>query len=254
MPVGPGCRARYAIVMAAASKQYDNASSALHDVDDGARIMVGGFGLSGNAEHCITALALSGKRALTIIANNCGNQRQGLAVLLQNDQVKRFIGSYVGGNPDLEERMLAGTLEVELCPQGTFAERIRAGGAGIGGFYTPTGVGTVVAEGKDERTFAIDGEERRMILETGLCADFALIRARQVDPFGNCRFYRTSRNFSPLMAMAARVTVVEAEELVPLGALDPDDVHLPGLFVQRFFIAADHQNVIEQRTTRPRHA
>lgn len=237
-------------------KHFASAADALFDVDDGATIMSGGFGLSGNAENCITAIATSGKRQLTIIANNCGNQRQGLAVLLQNKQVSRFIGSFVGGNPDLEELMLSGELDVELSPQGTFAERLRAGGAGIGGFYTPTGVGTLIAEGKDERTFEVgppsDRRHRRMILETGLSADFAIIRAHQVDAYGNCRFYRTSRNFSPLMAMAAKVTVVEADELVPLGAIDPDDVHLPGIFVNRIVQGVDHKNVIEQRTVRKR--
>ena len=237
-------------------KHFASAADALFDVDDGATIMSGGFGLSGNAENCITAIATSGKRQLTIIANNCGNQRQGLAVLLQNKQVSRFIGSFVGGNPDLEELMLTGELDVELSPQGTFAERLRAGGAGIGGFYTPTGVGTLIAEGKDERTFEVgppsDRRHRRMILETGLTADFAIIRAHQVDAYGNCCFYRTSRNFSPLMAMAAKVTVVEADELVPLGAIDPDDVHLPGIFVNRIVQGVDHKNVIEQRTVRKR--
>ena len=237
-------------------KHFASAADAHFDVNEGATIMSGGFGLSGNAENCITAIASSGKRHLTIIANNCGNQRQGLAVLLQNKQVSRFIGSFVGGNPDLEELMLAGELDVELSPQGTFAERLRAGGAGIGGFYTPTGVGTLIAEGKDERTFEVgppsDRRHRRMILETGLSADFAIIRAHQVDAYGNCRFYRTSRNFSPLMAMAAKVTVVEADELVPLGAIDPDDVHLPGIFVNRSVQGVDHKNVIEQRTVRKR--
>jgi 3-oxoacid CoA-transferase subunit A len=240
------------------SKLCESAAAALFDLKDGATVMSGGFGLSGNAENCITAIAQSGRKDLTIIANNCGNQRQGLAVLLQNQQVKRFIGSYVGGNPDLEELMLKGAIDVELSPQGTFAERLRAGGAGIGGFYTPTGVGTLIAEGKDERVFEVGppGARRRraMILETGLTADFAIIRAHKVDPYGNCRFYRTSRNFSPLMAMAAAVTIVEADELVPLGAIDPDDVHLPGLFVKRIVQGRDHKNVVEQRTTRPRPA
>lgn len=209
--------------------------------------MFGGFGLSGNAENCVAAVAASGKSGLTIISNNCGNQGQGLAVLLQNRQVKKVICSFVGGNPDLEEQMLDGSVEVELNPQGTLAERIRAGGAGIGGFYTPTGVGTEIAEGKDERV--LDG--RRMIFETGLKADFAFIRAKQADTFGNVRFYRTSRNFSPAMATAGKVCVVEAEEIVPVGALDPDDIHLPGVFVQRVFVGKDHKNIIEHRTTRP---
>jgi 3-oxoacid CoA-transferase subunit A len=229
------------------------AVEALHDLHDGARIMFGGFGLSGNAEKCIEAIAASGKRDFTIISNNCGNQRQGLAVLLQKKLVKKFIGSFVGGNPDLEELMLANAVDVELSPQGTFAERIRAGGAGIGGFYTPTGVGTLIAEGKDERVFPNRlGVPTRMILETGLTADFACIRAKTADTFGNLRFYRTSRNFSPMMAMAAKVTIVEAEEIVPVGTIDPDDVHLPGIFVQRIFHATGHKNVIEQRTTRKR--
>jgi 3-oxoacid CoA-transferase subunit A len=238
------------------SKRCESAAEALHDVKDGATIMSGGFGLSGNAENCITALAASGAKDLTIIANNCGNQRQGLAVLLQNGQVRRFIGSYVGGNPDLEALMLNDAIDVELCPQGTFAERLRAGGAGIGGFYTPTGVGTLIAEGKDEREFEVGPpgarRRRRMILETGLTADFAIIRAHTVDAYGNCRFYRTSRNFSPLMATAAAVTVVEADHIVDVGDLDPDDVHLPGLFVHRIVQGRDHKNVIEQRTVRAR--
>lgn len=243
--------------MPARSKIYPDATAALADVKDGARIMFGGFGLSGNAEGCIAAIAKSGKQGFTIISNNCGNQRQGLALLLQQRQVKKFIGSFVGGNPDLEELMLKGEIDVELSPQGTFAERIRAGGAGIGGFYTPTAVGTVIADGKPERTFTVPGPdgaplERRMILETGLTADFACIRAKVADTFGNLRFYRTSRNFSPLMAMAARVTVVEAEEIVERGAIDPDDVHLPGVFVQRIFQGSAFQNVIEQRTVRKR--
>lgn len=229
------------------NKVVEDAAAAIHDLQDGARLMFGGFGLSGNAENCVAAVAASGKSGLTIISNNCGNQGQGLAVLLQNRQVKKVICSFVGGNPDLEEQMLDGSVEVELNPQGTLAERIRAGGAGIGGFYTPTGVGTEIAEGKDERV--LDG--RRMIFETGLKADFAFIRAKQADTFGNVRFYRTSRNFSPAMATAGKVCVVEAEEIVPVGALDPDDIHLPGVFVQRVFVGKDHKNIIEHRTTRP---
>lgn len=229
-------------------KIYPDAHSALFDLEDGAVIMAGGFGLSGNAEHCIRAIAASGRRELTIIANNCGNQRKGLAVLLQNHQVKKAVCSYIGGNPDLEEQLLAGEVEVELNPQGTLAERIRAGGVGIGGFYTPTGVGTVVAEGKEQRE--LDG--RPMILETALKADFAIVRAKTADKYGNLRFYRTSRNFSPLMAMAARVTIAEVEELVEVGEIDPDDVHLPGIFVQRIFVGHDFENPIEHRTVRPR--
>ena len=237
------------------AKVVADADAALADMKDGARVMFGGFGLSGNAENCIAAIARRRVADLTVISNNCGNQRQGLAVLLQQGQVKKFIGSFVGGNPDLEALMLQGAVDVELSPQGTFAERIRAGGAGIGGFYTPTGVGTVIADGKDERTFVDrDGHPRRMILETALTADFACIRAKTADEYGNLRFYRTSRNFSPMMAMAAKVTVVEAEEIVPRGSIDPDDVHLPGIFVQRIFQGTAHKNVIEQRTVRKRSA
>ena len=226
------------------SKIYPDAPAALFDLFDGARIMSGGFGLSGIAEHMIEAIKNSGKKDLTIISNNCGNQHRGLAVLLQSRQIKKVICSYVGGNPDLEEQMLAGLIDVELNPQGTFAERIRAGGAGIGGFFTPTGVGTVIAEGKEERVL----DNRRMIFETALKADFAIIRAKTADTYGNLRFYRSSRNFSPVMAMAAKVTIAEVEELVPLGSLDPDDIHLPGIFIKRLFVAKEHQNIIEHRT------
>ena len=185
--------------------------------------MSGGFGLCGNAEACIDAIAASGVRNLTIISNNCGNQGQGLAVLLQNRQVKKVICSFIGGNPDLAEQYLAGTVEVELNPQGTFAERIRAGGAGLGGFFTPTGVGTVVAEGKELRE--LDG--RRYILEKPLRADFAIVRAAVGDRYGNLRFYRTARNFSPLMAMAARVTIAEVDRLVEVGEIDPTTCTCP---------------------------
>ncbi|MBL4818796.1 MAG: CoA transferase subunit A, partial [Deltaproteobacteria bacterium] len=222
------------------SKVYTDAQSALFDLFDGASIMSGGFGLSGLAEHAIQAIKDSGKKDLTIISNNCGNQRQGLAILLQSRQIKKVICSYVGGNPDLEELILAGSIDVELNPQGTLAERIRAGGAGIGGFFTPTGVGTMVSEGKEERV--LDG--KRMIFETALTADFANVRAEAADEYGNLRFYRTSRNFSPAMATAARVTIAEVEELVPTGRLDPDNVHLPGIFVKRLFVAKEHKNVI----------
>jgi len=215
---------------------------------DGISIMSGGFGLSGNPEACIEAIARRGVKGLTIISNNCGNQGQGLAVLLKNRQVRKVVCSYIGGNPDLAEQYMAGTVEVELCPQGTFAERIRAGGAGIGGFYTPTGVGTMIAEGKEVRE--IDG--RRYLLERPLHADLAIVRAAIGDRFGNLRFYRTARSFNPLMATAAAVTVAEVDRLVDVGQLDPDDVHLPGLFVTRIVEVREHKNVIEFRTTRKR--
>ena len=230
------------------SKVVANAKEALRDLASGMSIMSGGFGLCGNAEHCITAIAESGIKELTIISNNCGNQGQGLAVLLKNRQIKKVICSYIGGNPDLAEQYLAGTITVELNPQGTLAERMRAAGAGLGGFYTPTGVGTLIAEGKDLRE--IDG--KRYLLEKPLSADFAIVRAAVGDRFGNLRFYRTARNFNPIMAMAAKITVAEVDELVDVGAIDPDDVHLPGLFVHRIFEAKDHKNAIEHRTIRTR--
>lgn len=230
------------------NKVYSDAAAALHDLRDGASIMAGGFGLCGNPENCIAEIARMGVRALTIVSNNCGNQGQGLAVLLKQRQVRRVVGSYIGGNPDLQQQYLAGEVEVELTPQGTLAERIRAGGAGLGGFFTPTGVGTVVSEGKEERV--IDG--RRYVLEAPLRADFAIIRAEWGDPFGNLRFKGTARNFSPHMAMAARVAVVEVDELLPLGGIAPEDVHLPGVFVQRIFRGSSYADPIEYRTTRPR--
>jgi 3-oxoacid CoA-transferase subunit A len=232
------------------NKLHRDAESALDGLRDGMSIMSGGFGLCGNAEACIEVIARRGVKGLTIISNNCGNQGQGLAVLLQNRQIRKVICSFVGGNPDLAEQYLAGEVEVELNPQGTFAERIRAGGAGLGGFYTPTGVGTIVAEGKEVREI----EGRRYVLEKPLRADLAIVRAAVADHFGNARFYRTARNFNPLMAMAAELTVVEADRVVALGALDPDEVHLPGIFVDRVIEVPVHKNVIEFRTTRKRGA
>ena len=210
--------------------------------------MSGGFGLCGNAEHCIRQLHKSEVKRLTIISNNCGNQGRGLAVLLKSKQVERVICSFVGGNPDLEAQMLSGDVEVQLNPQGTLAERIRAGGAGIGGFYTPTGVGTIIAEGREVRE--IDG--KYYLFETPLRANFAIIRAEYGDAMGNLRFKGTARNFSPQMAMAAQVTIVEVDHLVYIGELSPEDIHLPGLFVQRIFQGDHFEDVIEYKTNRPR--
>ncbi len=228
------------------SKVVKTAEDALADIFDGATIMSGGFGLSGLAENCIEAILRSNKKDLTIISNNCGNQGQGLAVLLKNSQVKKVVCSFVGGNPDLEALMLKNAIDVELNPQGTLAERIRAGGMGIGGFFTPTGAGTVIAKGKEERM--LDG--KRMIFETALHADFAILRAHIADTYGNCRFYRTSQNFSKAMATAGKITVVEAEKIVEFGELDPDDIHLPGIFVQRVVLGSNHKNVIEHLKVR----
>jgi 3-oxoacid CoA-transferase subunit A len=230
------------------TKVVSGPEEALAGLQDGMTLMAGGFGLCGNAEHCIVEIARRQVKGLTIISNNCGNQGQGLAVLLKQRQVTKVVCSFIGGNPDLAEQYAAGTVQVELNPQGTLAERIRAGGAGLGGFYTPTGVGTVVAEGKEVRE--IDG--KRYVLEKPLRAHYAIVRAAVGDPDGNLRFYRTARNFNPLVAMAAEVTVAEVDRLVGRGELDSDDVHLPGVFVDRLFEAREHRNVIEYRTTRPR--
>ena len=223
-------------------------AEALSDLEDGMSLMSGGFGLCGNAEACIAAIAARGLRDLTVISNNCGNKGQGLAALLKNRQVKKVVCSFIGGNPDLQDQYLAGEVEVELNPQGTLAERIRAGGAGIGGFFTPTGVGTEVEKGKEVRE--IDG--KRYLFERPLRADFAIVRAAVGDKLGNLRFYRTSRNFNPLMAMAARVTVAEVDRLVEIGEIDPDDVHLPGIFVHRLVEVREHRNPIENLTVRKR--
>lgn len=230
------------------SKRYPDVESTLFDLTAGASIMVGGFGLCGNPEALIEALHTAGTGNLTIISNNCGNQGQGLAVLLQNRQVRAWKGSFMGGNPDIQEQYANGLVEVELIPQGSLAERIRAGGAGIPAFFTPTGVGTVVAEGKEVRDF----EGTKAVLERCLRADFAFIRAHQADAYGNVRFYGTTRNFQIAMAMAAKVTIVEADEVVTTGDLAPDDIHLPGIFVQRVVEVPEHRDPIEHRTTRPR--
>ena len=221
-------------------------ASALEGLTDGMSVMVAGFGLSGNPEALIAGVLDTGARGLTLISNNAGAMGLGLATWLQAGIVDRFIGTYVGNNVDLQAAIDAGKVKIELIPQGTFVERMRAAGAGIPAFYTPTGAGTVVAEGKEVRAFG----GREHLLEHALHADFALIRARRADPFGNLRFWRTSRNFSDAMAMAARVTIVEAEQLVDLGTIDPDDVHLPGVFVQRLVHVPVHEDVIEQRTVR----
>jgi len=236
------------VVTQAADKLFPTVEAALADLlRDGLRLMSGGFGLSGIAEACIDEIARRAPRDLTVISNNCGNQGQGLAVLLQKKLVRAVICSYVGGNPDLAEQYLAGTVVVELNPQGTFAERIRAGGAGLGGFFTPVGAGTIVAEGKESRM--LDG--KLQIFEAPLRADLAILRAQVADRFGNARFHRTARNFSPLMATAATVTVLEADTVVDVGAIDPDDVHLPGVYVDRIVHVPRHRDVIEFRTTRP---
>ena len=230
------------------NKVLANADEAVRDVADGAVIMSGGFGLCGNPENAIAALHRKGVKQLTIISNNCGTTELGLGILLKARQVKKMVSSYVGENKEFERQYLSGELEVELNPQGTLAERIRAGGCGLGGFFTPTGVGTQIAQGKEVRV--IDGRE--YVLELPLKADFALVRAWKGDRWGNLVFRQTARNFSPLMCMAARTTIAEVEHLVEVGTLDPDQIHVPSVFVKRVFQGADYQKWIEKRTTRKR--
>ncbi len=222
------------------SKVFVDAKSALFDLTDGIRLMSGGFGLCGIPENSIREIVNQGVSGIHAISNNIGNGGKGLALLLKQKQISSATCSYVGGNPDLEEQMLSGEVDVTLVPQGTFSERIRAAGMGIRGFYTPAGAGTLIAEGKEVREF-----DRPCLLELPLHADFAIIKAEKGDPYGNLWFKETARNFSPLMAMAARTTVVEVEQLVPLGNIPPEDVHLPGVFVQRIFQGCDYENVIE---------
>jgi 3-oxoacid CoA-transferase subunit A len=228
------------------NKVVASADEAVRDVPDGAVLMSGGFGLCGNPENLITALHKKGVKGLTVISNNCGTTDLGLGILLQAKQIKKMISSYVGENKVFEQQYLSGELEVELCPQGTLAERIRAGGAGIGGFFTPTGAGTQVAEGKESRL--LDGKE--MILERPLKADFAIVRAWKGDTWGNLVFRKTARNFSPMMCAAAKVTIAEVEQLVQPGELDPDLVHVPSIYVKRIFQGAGYQKWIERRTVR----
>jgi 3-oxoacid CoA-transferase subunit A len=227
-------------------KVLPSADEAAALVPDGASIMVGGFGLCGIPENLIAALHRRGTKNLTIISNNAGVDDFGLGVLLKTRQIRKMISTYVGENKEFERQFLQKEIEVELIPQGTFAERIRAGGAGIGGFYTPTGYGTLIAEGKETRV--IDG--RHYVLELPLKADFAFVRAWKGDHAGNLVYRRTARNFNPMMASAAQLTIAEVETLVEPGALDADTVHTPGLFVKRIFQGARYERRIEKRTTR----
>tara|TARA_R110000751_G_scaffold2632_2_gene13999 strand:- start:31094 stop:31801 length:708 start_codon:yes stop_codon:yes gene_type:complete len=231
-----------------ASKVYKNATEALDGLTfDGMTVMCGGFGLCGIPENLIAALRDSGAKDITAISNNAGVDGFGLGLLLETRQISKMISSYVGENKEFERQYLSGELELEFNPQGTLAERCRAGGAGIPGFYTKTGVGTLVAEGKEHREF--NGET--YILETGLVSDVSLIKAEKADTQGNLIFNKTARNFNPPMAMAGKVTIVEVEEIVPTGDLDPDTIHVPGVFVQRIF-KGNFEKRIEQRTTRKR--
>jgi 3-oxoacid CoA-transferase len=227
-------------------KVVKDAAEAVRDIPDGASIMLSGFGLCGIPENLILALRDHGAKGLTLMSNNAGVNDFGITFLLQNKQVKKMVSTYVGENKVFEKMFLAGEIEVELNPQGTFAERIRAGGSGVPAFFTPTAYATTVAEGKEVRWFS----GRPHVLETALTADYALIKAWKGDEAGNLAFRRTTRNFAPMMAMAARVTIAEVEELVPPGRLDPDAIHTPGIFVQRIFQGKGYEKRIEKRTLR----
>lgn len=229
-------------------KVFESATDAIFDLEDGMTVMSGGFGLCGNPENLIRAVRERGTKDLEVISNNCGTDDYGLGILLQNKQIRKMISSYVGENKEFERQYLSDELEVELNPQGNLAERIRAGGAGIPAFFTPTGFGTVVADGKEVREF--DG--RQYILETALHADFAFVKAQKGDTHGNLIFNATARNFNPLMAKAGTITIAEVEELVEPGELGPDEIHLPGIYVQRILQGENYEKWIEQRTTRPR--
>ncbi|MGD7007898.1 CoA transferase subunit A [Metabacillus sp. 84] len=224
---------------------YHSYNEAVKDIQDGAVLMVGGFGLCGIPENLILALAESGTKDLTVISNNCGVDDWGLGLLLKNKQIKKMISSYVGENKEFERQVLAGELEVELLPQGTLAEKIRAGGTGIPAFYTPAGFGTEVAEGKETRNF--NGKD--YVLEEVLTADFSLVRAIQADKMGNLVYSKTARNFNPMMAAAGKVTIAETEELVETGQINPDHIHTPGIYVQRL-IVGEQQKKIERRTVK----
>lgn len=229
-------------------KVVGSAAEAVADIAEGSSLAVGGFGLCGIPSVLIEALLATGVGGLSVSSNNCGVDDWGLGLLLNEKRIVRMTSSYVGENKEFERQFLSGELDVELVPQGTLAERIRAGGAGIAGFYTRTGVGTQVAEGKEVRAF--DGME--YLLERPLRADFALVHAWKADAWGNLVFRRTARNFNPMMCAAAAVTVVEAESIVPVGSLDPDTVHVPSIYVQRLVLAEGLRKPIERRTLRPR--
>jgi len=227
-------------------KVVENANIAVQDIFDGATIMLGGFGLCGIPENSINALVSKGVKNLTCISNNAGVDDFGIGLLLQNKQVKKMISSYVGENSEFERQLLTGELDVELIPQGTLAERCRAAGAGIPAFYTPAGVGTEISEGKEIRKF----NEKNYLLEKAFNAEFSIIKAWKGDLSGNLIYKGTARNFNPIMAAAGKITIAEVEELVPIGELDPNFIHTPGIYIQRIFQGNDYQKRIEQKTIR----
>jgi len=232
--------------MAGFDKVVNSYEEAMAGLTDNMTIIAGGFGLCGIAENLISEIKRKGTKGLTLVSNNCGVDDFGLGVLLPNRQIKKIVASYVGENAEFERQMMAGELEVELTPQGTLAEKMRAGGAGIPAFFTATGVGTPVAEGKEERTF----NGRDYILEEAIVGDFSIIKAWKADRYGNLVFRKTARNFNPLAATAGKITVVEVEEIVEVGELDPDQIHTPGIYVNRVILGTFEKR-IEQRTTRP---
>ena len=228
------------------NKVVANADIAIQDIFDGATIAIGGFGLCGIPENCITALVKLGVKNLTCVSNNAGVDDFGLGLLLQKRQIKKMISSYVGENKLFEQLVLSGELELEVTPQGTLAEKLRAGGAGIPAFFTPTGAGTIIAEGKEVKVY----NGKNCILEESITTDFAIVKAWKGDAMGNLVYRKTARNFNPVVATAGRITIAEVEELVPVGSIDPDMVHTPGIYIKRIFQGKNYEKRIENRTVR----
>ncbi|MCX8079780.1 MAG: CoA transferase subunit A [Bacteroidia bacterium] len=234
------------------NKVFKDAAEALHDIKDNVTIMFGGFGLCGIPENCIAELVRKGTKGITAISNNAGVDDFGLGLLLKTRQIKKMISSYVGENDEFERQMLSGELEVELIPQGTLATRCLAAGYGMPAIFTPAGVGTEVAQGKEVRKFIFNGQEKEYLLEYAFEADYAIVKAWKGDTMGNLIYRSTARNFNPLMAMAGKITIAEVEHLVPAGELDPDQIHTPGIYVHRIFQGKNYEKRIEQRTVRKR--
>lgn len=235
-------------------KVVKDAAEALYDVKDNVTIMFGGFGLCGIPENCIAELVKKGTKGITAISNNAGVDDFGLGLLLKTRQIKKMISSYVGENDEFERQMLSGELEVELIPQGTLATRCLAAGYGMPAVFTPAGVGTEVAQGKETRKFTFNGQEKEYLLEYAFEADYAIVKAWKGDTMGNLIYRSTARNFNPLMAMAGKITIAEVEILVPAGELDPDQIHTPGIYVHRIFQGTHYEKRIEQRTVRKRNS
>jgi len=234
------------------NKTVANADAAIADIPDKATLVIGGFGLCGIPENCIAALVKKGVKDLTCISNNAGVDNFGIGLLLKTRQVKKMIASYVGENAEFEKQLLSGELDVELIPQGTLATRCLAAGYGMPAIFTPAGIGTEVAAGKETRKFIVDGAEKEFLMEYAFNPDFALVKAWKGDTHGNLVYRGTARNFNPLMAMAGKITIAEVEELVPAGQLDPNQIHTPGIYVHRIFKGGNYEKRIEQRTTRKR--